>query len=222
MKFSFHKTTWENSIKTNLFLGLSNFALVGVTAACVVHMIGLKDRVVLVPPTITHEEMIGWNSANPEYYKSFGLYVAELVGNITPDNINFVANALSSFVDASIYPDIRKQMFSQSVTRQFRETAGATKYESSAIYYEPETNRVFVAGKMDLLNATQVSGAKSGSTPLVYEMKIIMREGRPVITALQSYEDSMPHDTRWTEQHQMVLDGQKAMAIKNAEKGGGV
>ncbi|TPG92009.1 hypothetical protein EAH72_25175, partial [Pseudomonas caspiana] len=57
------------------------------------------------------EVKIGWNTADEEYLKSFGLYASVLMGNVTPKNVNFVADSVSAFVDPAIYPEVRKKMF---------------------------------------------------------------------------------------------------------------
>ena len=41
---------------------------------------GERERIVLVPPMLDAKAEVAWNSANKEYIKGFGMYIATLVG----------------------------------------------------------------------------------------------------------------------------------------------
>ena len=206
MKYPWQKTTWEDSIRSNVLLSISNVVLVVVTLLAVGHTLSLRERIVLVPPTIDRAESVAWNSASAEYIKSFGLFVAIMVGNITPANVNFVADSLSGFVDSSIYPDVRKRLISAAESRTFKETASATRFEPVAVHYEQQTNRVFVSGHMSVISAANAATAQD----LTYEMTVVIREGRPYVTFLTSYDGQQPHDTQWTANHPEMTQQQHA------------
>ncbi|MHB1268707.1 MAG: TraE/TraK family type IV conjugative transfer system protein, partial [Acidithiobacillus ferriphilus] len=44
----------------------------------------MKTQTTLVPPYLDKAVNIGYATASADYYESWGLYVAELVGNLTP------------------------------------------------------------------------------------------------------------------------------------------
>jgi conjugal transfer pilus assembly protein TraE len=197
VKLPWQKTTWEASIRSNVMLSLANVILVFITLAAVSHTLSLRERIVLSPPGLDRAESVGWKSASAGYVKSFGLYVATLIGNITPGNVAFVADNLSSFVDSSIYPDVRRKLLATAESRTFKETASATKFEPMAVHYEHETNRVFVSGRMTLISA----GGAGAAQDVTYEMTIVIKDGLPVVTSLMSYDGQQPHDTKWAEGH---------------------
>ena len=100
--------------------GLSAFAKLNVTSntflsvavcALVINQLGQHETTRLIPPNLDKEVRIGWNTADEAYLKSFGLYASLLMGNVTPKNVNFVADSVSAFVDPAIYPEVRKKMF---------------------------------------------------------------------------------------------------------------
>jgi conjugal transfer pilus assembly protein TraE len=198
MKLPWQKTTWEASIKSNIALSISNLVLVVITAGSVMHAMSVKENVVLTPPRIDEQLVIGWDSANEAYLKSFGLYTAMLVANITASNAQFVADSLSQFVDSSIYPTVRKTILATAETRMFKEAAAGTKFQPNSISYEPSTQKVFVVGESSLLTSV---GNQEGGRAVVYEMKIRIVERRPVIYSLESYEGAFPHTAEWVKDH---------------------
>ena len=60
--------------------------------------------VILVPPTLPGEVEIARNQGSGSLKESWGLYLAELLGNVTPGNAAFIERSLGPLLDASIYP----------------------------------------------------------------------------------------------------------------------
>jgi len=204
MKLPWQKTTWENSIRANVALAFSNAVLALIAIIAVIHSFSVKSDVVLTPPRVDEEMRIGFDSANEAYVKSFGLYAAQLISNITAANANFVVEAMSSFMDSSVYAETRKTILSTVDTRLFKEAAGATKYEPTNIVYEPSTRKVFVIGNMTTLSSIGPGSA----TSMVYEMEIRIVERRPVIYSLTSYPGSVPHTQEWLKDHKVQEENQ--------------
>jgi conjugal transfer pilus assembly protein TraE len=194
VKFLWQKTTWENSIKANMMLSASNVIMACIALFAAYASLTSHERVVIVPPGINQATSVGWADADSTYYKAFGMFIATLIGNITPANVEFVSKSLSGYMDSAVYSDVRKKMIALADSREFRETAGATKFVPTAIAYEPDTSKVFVAGQMTVVTAQ--SSTKTADD-LTYEMVVKMREGRPVITAITSYPGIDPHDNGW-------------------------
>ena len=196
MKFPWRQATWEASIKANVALSILVLIL-GVMNLMTLHqMFSIRERIVLVPPVVDKTMSIGWDSANEDYLKSFGLYVATLVGNITASDAKFVTDNLSKFMDHALYTDMRQKILAAADTRMFKEAAGATKFLPKDIYYEPETRKVFVSGSLDL-----VSSNNTQSQMVVYEMTIKMEGGKPVVYSFESYPGIDPHTTKWIADH---------------------
>jgi conjugal transfer pilus assembly protein TraE len=210
MKMPWQKTTWENAIKSNTALSLSNVVLAIIAFLAVAHALGLKDRVVLTPPVVTKEMTVGWSSADAEYLKSFGLYATTLIGNITPANSDFVVGAISNFMDSSIYTEAKKHILSASQSRTFFDSAASSKFTPRATYYEADTSTVFVSGDMAILSA----GSQPQIGQITYEMKIIIRGGKPVIMSLTSYDGLEPHDSAWKEKHKNDAPVNNANGVK--------
>lgn len=199
MKWPWQKTTWESSMRANGALAFANLILTGIAFYALYTTITAneRERIVLTPPIIDKVMVIGWDSANEDYLKSFGLYVATLIGNINSTNAKFIVDAASQFIAPAIYPDMRKTILVASETRLFKEAAATTKFVPAGVIYEPETHKVFVSGTLDLLNA----GMNNRSEPVTYEMEIRIVGGKPMVYQLSSYSDTNPHTQKWFVDH---------------------
>jgi conjugal transfer pilus assembly protein TraE len=60
------------------------------------NQMGQHETTRLVPPNLDKAVKVGWNNADDEYIKSFGLYASTLMGNVTPKNVNFIADSVSA------------------------------------------------------------------------------------------------------------------------------
>lgn len=193
MNTSFLAATWEASIKSNLALAIANVVLVIITAAAVFHSYSIKETVVLSPMRVDEQMEIGWDSANEPYLKSFGLFAATLVANLTPNNAAFVADSMSQFVETSLYAEIRKAILSTAETRIFKEAAGSTKFEATAVIFEPNSNKVFVMGTSTLYSSI----GNHQPRPVTYEMTVRIVARRPIIYSFESYDGTVPHTADW-------------------------
>ena len=198
MKLSAMMGSWEKANRFSYLLMLSNAALAITLMGALYLAIGNRERVVLVPPQLDTRVTVGMSTASSEYLKSFGLYIATLTGNITPYNVEFLTDILSRHLDSRIYTAVRTRLQAVAADPVFRSSGGASWFEARRLDYEKETSRVFVVGQLNTLSAGKSS---PDAAPVVYDLKIEMRNGRPLVTGLDSYEGSEPHTLRWQASH---------------------
>lgn len=154
---------------------------------------GERERIVLVPPMLDAKAEVAWNSANREYIKGFGMYIATLVGNIQPKSSTVVLDAVSAFMDPIIYTEFRRQLLTLIEDPVFKASGSVITFQPNSIQYEPETNRVFVGGTL----ITATSGSQKYQKQVTYEMGITIREGRPWVSHFLSYEGNIPRLVAW-------------------------
>ena len=198
MKLSAMMGSWEKANRFAYYLLLSNTALAVTLMGTLYLAIGNRERVVLVPPQLDARVTVGMTTASSEYLKSFGLYIATLVGNITPYNVDFLTDILSRYLDARVYTAVRTRLQAVANDPVFRNSGGASWFEARRLDYEKETSRVFVVGQLNTLSAGKTN---PDVAPVVYELRIEMRDGRPLVLALDSYEGSEPHSLKWQASH---------------------
>ncbi|MDD5056531.1 MAG: TraE/TraK family type IV conjugative transfer system protein [Sideroxydans sp.] len=195
MKFFWQQSTWENATRTNLVLAIVALILSVIALSAVVYSQTKHERIVLTPVVVDKRMVLGWSSADENYIKAFALSVAQLVGDLTPENVPFVVDSMSQFVHPSIYSDLRKKMLAVGITRQFRELANSTRYLPSSVEYEADTSKAFVTGIMESTTA-----AGTDKRAMTYEMVIKIEGGMPMIYSFDNYADT-PHNKAWTTSH---------------------
>lgn len=196
MKMMRFVATWESSIRAVVILSVV-LVLQGIALGIMsVKLYRHRERVVVMPPLALQEGRrmeIAWASANQEYSKSFGLYLATLIANITPENVTFVADSISTYFDSRIYSEVRTKILSLAQDEVWATSAQASYFAPRQVIYEDATERVFVVGDI----TTTGYGKLSDKKPVIYEMIIRIRDGRPLVEHFTSYEGSQPHTVKW-------------------------
>lgn len=195
MKFFWQQSTWENATRANLVLSFVALILSLIALSAVLYSQTKHERIVLTPIVVDKKMVLDWSTADETYIKAFALSVAQLVGDLTPENVTFVVDAMSRFMHPSIYADLRKKMLAVSITRQFRELANSTRYLPSSVEYEAETSKAFVTGIMESSTATG-----KDKRPMTYEMVIRIESGMPIVYSFDNYSD-VPHTKEWISSH---------------------
>lgn len=194
MKLKFMSRTWEMSTTLTLWMAISNTLLVALLFVIADKMFSREERIALVPPYLNERVSVGWNSASESYYKSFGLYFATLVGNITPSNVDFIIDILATFLDPEIYTSVKPKLIALSKDPIFMKSGGASVFAPGHITYEPETSKVFVPGMMTM---TSYGQSQPELKNVIYEIAIHIKDGIPKISYLDSYEGVQPRTLKW-------------------------
>ena len=180
----------------------ANRMLLGVVAVLAFSNVFLAGKLALthtqirlIPPTLTKAVDVGYLTADADYYKAWGLYVAEMVGNLTPQQADFVATSVSKLFEPSQSMTVRNAIVSQGAA----EEAGnvVTFFQAKQTIWQPATSTVFVYGKQRTMSP---AGSLTASGYLTVQMNIKMLNGRPVLSNLMTYEDA-PHTLTWIEAH---------------------
>lgn len=178
---------------TTFVLLVSNVILALGVVYAVITVSNIRERVVLVPPNLDRKAQIAWSSADKEYLKSFGLYMATLVGNIQPKSSAVVLDMVGVFMDPSIYPDFRKQLLAVIEDPVFKSSGSVISFMPASVQYEAETTRVFITGTI----VTSTAGSQKYQKHVTYEVGTSIREGRPYVTHFTSYEGNVPRTVTW-------------------------
>jgi conjugal transfer pilus assembly protein TraE len=142
-----------------------------------------ERTVVLVPPTLTQEVEITRNTASSELKESWGLYLAELLGNVTPATAEFITKALAPLLSTDIYRAVMDAMSEQ--INALKMDRIATSFKPREVSYEKETDKVFVSGEL----TTQGPNSKAETRHRTYEFVISTRNYRPRLDYIDVYPD---------------------------------
>ncbi|WP_294052991.1 TraE/TraK family type IV conjugative transfer system protein [Thiolapillus sp.] len=222
MKERRFKKNWDASQKMISMLLVSTLVLAATLVILASKVATQHERVVLVPPHLDERMNVGWEQANKEYYKAWAMYVSMMIGNITPDNVDFITNNLSSMFNPKIYQSLKQQLLSLAKEPMFASGTSISYFTADQVIYEPATNKVFVVGEYISTTATAASMLDS-TRYVIMEFKISMQSGRPVINYFTSYPGRQPHTLKWKAANKNAakeIDETEA-SIEQAVKSGG-
>ncbi len=141
-----------------------------------------STRIVIVPPYLSKSVKVGYASANNAYYESFGLYVAELVGNLTPGNAPYVASALGKLFSSDAYQEVKSKV----MTSAEEEKADNANFSFTAkrTIWQAANSTVFVEGVLHQINS---SGEVVEKLSYTFAMQVRIEAGQPVLSSFQAY-----------------------------------
>lgn len=198
----FKRKAKEVTLVNGAFLAISVMSSAAALALAI-KVMDMHERVVIAPPHIAEKMEIAWDSANQEYLKGFGLYLAGLLGNITPKNADFVVESISYFFDPAIYSEARTKLKAMTNDPVFNDSGVFSYFLPNGIVYEPETNKVFVLG--DLVMGSAARAPKP--SPIVYEFQITISKGRPLVRSINNYSGTEARTQQWKLNHPEFKEG---------------
>jgi len=182
MKLKSLSTSWNGIKSENTFLRILVPLLI---TAIVVLSIIMKNRespIAVVPWTLDHKVEFSRNNGDVGTKKMWAMAVAELIGNITPGNADFVVNKLERMLSPDIFSVLKTNLADQ--VEEIKHESFTTNFTPQDIIYEKKTDKIFVAGRMEM------SGASGASMTFIrtYEFKIEINNWYPKIIHFDVYK----------------------------------
>ncbi|WP_031436303.1 TraE/TraK family type IV conjugative transfer system protein [Methylobacter tundripaludum] len=182
MDYKKFASTWLSLQASNRFLKSVCIFLMALNLLSLIGWLKKDTVVILIPPGLSEKSEIAKNKASEGYKKAWGMYTATLIGNVTPENADFVLESFSGMVTGEIRAIVTEQI-TQDLDTLKQEKVSST-FEIVRVTYEPETDKVFVTGRNRMTGA----GGKSTPTEQTFEFKIDVKQYSPSITQMASYE----------------------------------
>ena len=174
--------SWSHSVALARFLAQSNLALAIAVVALAYSVLSKDETVVVLPPTFTEEITIVGNQASEAYKTGWGLFAANMAGNISERNSSFVVDTLRKMFRAKDADDYERQLLSQVEALKVRGVR--ENFTPLDLIYNSEVDTVWVYG--DKRTVCTRSGA-STTQKWTYEIRIIAVAGHPKITHFSQY-----------------------------------
>jgi conjugal transfer pilus assembly protein TraE len=184
MKLSDFLQTWDGHETENRF---SRVIIIGLLVVCVITSLAAwrtERSIILVPPTLNQEVEVTRTSASSEFKESWGLFLAELLGNTTPANADFLKTAIEPLLAPDIYRSVLDAMTDQ--IKAIKMDRVAISFTPRHVDYEAETNKVFVSGELK----SQGPSSKPDIKPRTYEFIIAIKNYRPRLEFIDVYPDA--------------------------------
>lgn len=182
MKWGDFIKTWEGSLTENKWNRIFNGAL-AVAVLLLTYMVFTKDQiVVLQPETLGSEAWITKAESSESYKESWGLFFAQMTGNITPANVDFLKDRLKPLLSPAIYSDVIDTLEMQA--QNIKNDRITMRFEPRFVEYEKTTDKVFVYGYSFVKGAT----GNEDRDERTYEYRIRISNYAPMILDLNTYE----------------------------------
>ncbi|MBX2807143.1 MAG: type IV conjugative transfer system protein TraE [Cellvibrionaceae bacterium] len=182
MKMGSFIRTWEGSLVENKWNRIFNGLLV-VAILLLIYMLLSKDQIVVIQPeTLGTESWITKNSASESYKESWGLFLAQMTGNITPANVDFLKDRFKPLLSPAIYADVIDSFEIQAMN--IKNDRVTMRFEPRFVEYEKNSDKVFVYGYSFFKGTT----GKEDRTDRTYEYRIKIANYAPLIVDINTYE----------------------------------
>lgn len=182
MDYKNFASTWLSLQASNRFLKLVCLSLMGLNLLTLTGWLKKDTAVILIPPSLSEKSEIAQNKASEGYKKAWAMYTATLIGNVSPENADFVLDSFSNMVTGEIRSLITEQVAQE--LDMLKQEKVASRFEIVRVTYEPETDKVFITGRNVLIGAV----SKSAPTEQTFEFQIDVKQYSPIITQMASYQ----------------------------------
>lgn len=183
MKWLEYSKTHDGALAVNRLQGIWQ-GCVSVAVVVLAIMVFNKDtKVVLQPETLGVEAWITRNDASRSYKEAWGLMLAMLSGNVTPDNVQFIKERYKPLLSPLVYNEVIDTLEVQS--QNIKEDRITIRFEPKSVSYESESDKVFVTGFSFVKGPTGDEDREERT----YEYILRIKQFAPRIIHVDTYQD---------------------------------
>lgn len=186
MDFKQFKNQIVGAQTENRWLRLAAVGLLISNTLLAAGMLSTNTVVTIQPPHLDEAVRITENRASATYKKGWGLFIANLMGNVKPGTSDFIIDTLTPLLAPDLYRRIKDAIQTQAL--KLNRAEAATAFTARQISYDPRTNLVYVTG----LQTTTGPSSDPVKLQRTYEIRIAINDYRPRITRLRVYPGE-PH-----------------------------
>lgn len=187
------RQTWQSLVAENRFHRGLLLGLLVTNLLTLMALLQAERTVVLVPPILEQQVNVAREAASQEVKEAWGLFVTELLGNVTPTSAPFLHQTLEPLLSPGLRREVAQVLEAQ--VAELRRDRVSVRFSPETIQFDPATDRVRVSGKQVVTGP----GADPVTRPRSYEIGVMFRNYRPVITYLDAYADPRERQGRGRE-----------------------
>lgn len=175
-------TTWKGLNRTNLIL-LASVLLLALSNLLSIVMASRRElAVVLVPPNLTERTEIFRHDADRAANRRWATYLATLLGNVQPDNVEFVRAAVADMISTRIYTETMQALARE--VEDIKRDRVSFNFEPREIVYDEASQTWYVTGNSMARGPGQEHPEIQART---YEIRLVTQDFRPVVTWINTY-----------------------------------
>lgn len=182
VKFATFLTTWEGLQLENRWSRICTASLLLIVVLLSIKILRKETIIVLQPGTLTTEAWVASKGSSQSYKEAWGLFLAQLVGNVTPNSLEFIKERLQPLLAPKVYQEVMDEVNIQA--QQIKKDRLSLRFEPKSVEYEVATGKVFVCGTSFENGAGGRSELRSDRT---YEFVITINNYGPLITSISTY-----------------------------------
>ena len=179
---SIFENTFDGMRGENKFLRIGVACLVGVLIVQSVGNMRRDDVITIVPPTMAEQGWLSRSESSSTYSEAWVLYVAMMLGNVTPSNATIVKDAIGPILSPEIYQDAMKALDDQIFL--IRQDRVSLTFEPEKVLQDAlNPSRYYVTGR-------SVSEGPTGDkvrNNRTYEVEFSVTNYRPRIDWIATY-----------------------------------
>ena len=182
MRLSRYLESWHGTQATNKLLAVAVVAVATVTIVQSAYLMERERIVVLVPPALQGEAVIGKQAADAPYHTAWAHLLAQMLGNVQPSNADFLKARLEPLLDPAIFTAVSQALEQQ--LDQIRRDRVSLAFEPKKILHEAATGKTFVTGQSVLTGL----GQQQKRTLRTYEFQLVIDDYRVTVAHLATYD----------------------------------
>lgn len=183
MKISALKANIHAVTKENYWGRLIIAVLASVVLLLGVGVFSDKTVVTMIPPNLNEVSQQHQNKASAGIHKAWSLYIAETLGNVTPETVSFVKETISPLFGPAIRDQALVLMDKQIDTIKRDQTSYS--FEPREVQYDETSQTTYVVGRHFTHQAGKALPDRVNRT---YEFQWAFKKYLPVLEHIDTYE----------------------------------
>lgn len=174
-------SSWEGTQSENRWSRAIIGGLLIVTVLLGIKNFTQDTKVIIQPITLSEEAWVTSKHASTSYQETWGVFLATLLGNATPDTVSFIRERIGPLLSPKIFAEVMIAINEQA--ESIRQDRVSMRFEPRYVLYEEEADRVYVYGFSFVKDST-TKEARSEST---YEFQVSIKNYQPEIEHMTVY-----------------------------------
>lgn len=174
-------STWEGALEENRWSRIVNLLLLVSVLLLAVRTFTTETVVIIQPANLTEEAYLTSKTASASYHEAWALFLATFLGNVTPENSDFIKERIAPLLSPKIYIEVLSVIEEQ--VESIRTDRVTVRFEPRYVLFEEETGKTYVHGSSFIKDAT----TRESREEATYEFNIKIQNYQPSIQHMNLY-----------------------------------
>lgn len=174
-----------HGLKTEAYFSRMVTTILLLLVMFLVAVLATRPTIVTIQPwTLSEDAQVTREDASRSYIEAWGFALAELIGNVTPGNVQFISDRLKPLLDPKIYHKVLEGL--EANAQQLKDDRVTMRFEPRRVVFEKSSGKVYVTGYSFVRQGMSFEAEKREER--TYEFVIRIANYAPLIMAIDTYE----------------------------------